>query len=574
MATRTPITTGPGNAAARIVVFAATAVMFLPVLFNDFVAFDDPTYILYPARDGLLTWSGANVAHWFRTPVVGVYLPFTMLSYMADHSLWGLSAFGFHLTSVLLHAASGVLLFGIARQLRFSRPAAVVCALLVTLHPMRVESVAWASERKDVLCFFFATASVAAFLTPRWRNARAFWWSVPLFICAMLAKPMAVPLPFVLLVYAHYRGRTFLVRRAPALAVMAAVSVVFVPVTVICQNRFGGIAVDVPIYHALPLAAYNALKYIARFFLPGKLCPLYARQMLDAAFWARLVLGAAAAATALVAANVRYPRLVRRRLLPLAAAYLLVLAPVSGLVPLGMIDFADRYSYFPHVPLTIAIATVVCRSRHPRARAILRLACAAVLAGWAGMTALTVPVWRNTDTLWGSTLRQSAGERRRVHPAAYTHYARYKLAIRDDPAAALAIIEQARQRGLRTFDSLFIEARCLQRLGRADQAALFYRENARPPLAGREKQLFLREAGECFLTVGDLDAARQVATDLEKQALDAKGHFLLGRLAYLEGRADDADRHFAQAQSLSSHPPTMAERVRVWLENAQPTDQP
>src|SRR5687768_1197860 len=154
--------------ALALLLAAVTFFVFYPVTRNDFVNYDDPDYITSNrhVREGL-SWD--NIGWAFSTGHAGNYHPLTWISLMADSSLWGMSPRGFHTTNLVLHAMSCALLLVVLRTATGSTWRSALAAGIFALHPLRVESVAWATERKDVLSLFFALAAMGAYV---WYSAK------------------------------------------------------------------------------------------------------------------------------------------------------------------------------------------------------------------------------------------------------------------------------------------------------------------------------------------------------------------------------------------------------------------
>jgi len=181
------------------VIALATVVVFVPVLRHGFVNYDDPEYVTenVHVRAGL-SWAGVTWA--FAAPHAANWHPLTWLSHMLDAQLFGLSPAGHHATSVLLHATSAALLFEVLAGMTGAPWRSAFVAAVFALHPLRVESVAWVSERKDVLAGFFWILALAAYARyARRRGAADYVLVVAAFVLGLLAKPMVVTLPVVLL---------------------------------------------------------------------------------------------------------------------------------------------------------------------------------------------------------------------------------------------------------------------------------------------------------------------------------------------------------------------------------------
>src|SRR3972149_4513570 len=215
----------------------AACLLFMPALPAGFVNWDDSAYVFENVhlRSFDLKWA-------FSAVVVGNWLPLTLLSYSLDYSIWGYSPFGYHLTNNILHAANTGLVFLLGLRLASARKMTVFAsvalalssALLFGLHPLRVESVAWVSERKDVLCAFFFLLAILSYLRYA-SDLKKGWYlsSLVLFVLALMSKPMAVTLPLVLLIIDFYPlerlGRSFrraVLEKVPFFILSAAAAVV------------------------------------------------------------------------------------------------------------------------------------------------------------------------------------------------------------------------------------------------------------------------------------------------------------------------------------------------------------
>src|SRR5881396_2679307 len=196
-----------------VVTFAA----FLPTLQNQFVAWDDGKNLLNNYHYRGLGWTHLR---WMWTTHLGHYIPLTWMTFGLDYLLWGMNPVGYHLTNLLLHAANAAVFYLVARRilgLALPGPAqrgnvglaasAAFAALLFAIHPLRVESVAWATERRDVLSGLFYLLALLVYLRAGEQGERGrsgYWASVGLFVCALLSKSMAVSLPVVLLILDVY----------------------------------------------------------------------------------------------------------------------------------------------------------------------------------------------------------------------------------------------------------------------------------------------------------------------------------------------------------------------------------
>ncbi|MGH7276665.1 MAG: tetratricopeptide repeat protein [Candidatus Rokuibacteriota bacterium] len=407
----------------KFLVAAVTFVVFLPALGNGFVSWDDDTNFLgNPRYRGL----GPAQLAWMFTDLRAHYMPLTWLTLGLDYVLWGMNPVGYHLTSVLLHAANAALFFLVARRLLGAAlPAApgstlrfgsLVAALLFAVHPLRVESVAWVTERRDVLCGLFYLLALLAYL--RYRESggrRAYLASLALFAAALLSKSMAVTLPAVLLLLDVYPLRRRAWReKIPFFALSAAAGTL----ALVAQRSAGAMSSTAYLgpLERVAIAFYSLAFYLWKTLIPVRLSPLYELPArVEPVAWpyvasAIVVLALSAVA---IAARRRWPAFAVAW-----ASYVVTVLPVSGLVQVGPQIAADRYTYLACLSFAVfaggALARVRLALRNRRATGVLLFAGAGVLA--VALVVLTLNqtrIWRDSETLWSQALA--------VGPSAIAH---------------------------------------------------------------------------------------------------------------------------------------------------------
>lgn len=365
------------------IVAVVTVVVFLPVLRNDFVGWDDDRNFLHNSHYRGLGWT--QLRWMFTTFHMGHYIPLTWLTLGADDALWGMNPAGYHLTNLLLHTASALVLYLlVCRLLRLAlapaltadpAPLAVAAgfgALLFAVHPLRVESVAWATERRDVLSALFYLLTLVAYLRARDgepERRRWYWLSVALFACALLSKSMAVSVPLVLLILDVYpllrvggaagwwnpAVRRIYAEKVPfALLAMGATVLAFVAIidlgNLTTRDRLG-------VGERLLVSVYNVGFYLAKMTVPVSLSPLYELPADLNTLWPRIALSAA-----LVLVVTGLAVALRRRwpgLLAAWAAYVVVMLPVLGIFHNGPQISADRYTYLASAGWSVLLASGV-----------------------------------------------------------------------------------------------------------------------------------------------------------------------------------------------------------------------
>jgi tetratricopeptide (TPR) repeat protein len=392
--------------------------VFLPAVSHDFITYDDPVYVTGNAHvKGGLAW--ADVKWAFRSTEASNWHPLTWLSHMADCQLFGLHPWGHHLTNVLLHAINAVLLFAALRMMTGALWRSLFVAALFGLHPLHVESVAWVSERKDVLSTTFwmlvlwAYARRAGISRVGGRSAPLFYGlALVFFALGLMCKPMLVTLPCVLLLLDFWPLRrleglsaaglwALLAEKIPFFALSAAASAV----TLLAQGGGGTVASieDFPWPVRLANALISYCRYLGKCLVPVRLAVFYPFFPKPPPLWEPLLAGALLAGITAAAFA-----LVRRR------PYLLVgwlwfagtLVPVIGLVQIGGQSMADRYTYVPLIGVFLMAAWAAgdATASWPQRRRVQGLAAGAVLAALAAMTSRQLGYWRDGASLFRHAL--------------------------------------------------------------------------------------------------------------------------------------------------------------------------
>jgi len=411
-----------------LLVFLITGAVFLPALRGDFLNWDDSiNFVANPHYRGL----GLAQIKWMLTAtLMGHYIPVTWLSFGLNHVLGGMNPWGYHAGNLILHAANATLVYLIAQRLlaaawgggsqsdHTSGPvagAAAFVALLWGVHPLRVESVAWITERRDVLCGLFFLLAVLAYLKGLERGAglRPAWQGLSLaaFVVALLSKAAAMPLPAVLLLLDLYplRRRDFGWRRlaiekvpyAALAATTAVTALIALPRgTAVTSYESYGVAARVG------MVGYSLVFYPIKFVLPIRLSPMYELPArVDLGSWPFLpaLLVVAGVTAALVIGRARWPG----GLAAWTYSALMVL-PVSGVVHAGSQLVNDRYSYLSGIGFAVLAGAGVPGVMRLRARGRVSRTTVAALGGGAALIVLTLgfaawtqtQIWRDSETLW------------------------------------------------------------------------------------------------------------------------------------------------------------------------------
>ena len=516
---------------AGVLLFALVLGAFLPALSNGFVGFDDPDYVTENSHTQAgLTWESIQWA--FRSAEAANWHPVTRLSHMLDCELFGLAPWGHHLTSLLLHALNATLLFAVLRYMTGAVWRSFAVALLFGVHPLRVESVAWISERKDVLSTLFWMLTLWAYSRyagkPENANngsgmgdpshtshrppyaARYYLLSLCCFVLGLMSKPMLVTLPCVLLLLDYWplgrlrlaTARGLVREKVPFLLAAAVVS----GVTFLVQQRGGAVVGGLAFTDRAANAVVSYGRYLGKLFCPVDLAAFYPR--VD--HWPVATVAAAGLLLLVISAAA----LALRRAYPYALTgwlwFLGTLVPVIGLVQVGGQSMADRYSYMPSIGIFLALvwgAHRLTRGWRYQGAVAFGITAAVALLG-AGMTRQQIGYWKDGESLF-----------------------RQAIAVTKDNYNA--------HHGL---------GMALDRQGRVDEAIAEYRE------AIREKSDYAEaynNLGVDLAHQGHLDEAMtQFATALKLTPKYADPHNNIGTTLEKQGRFDEAMEQFQEALKL------------------------
>jgi hypothetical protein len=500
-----------------VLLIGAVLATYSPLDRCGFISYDDPVYVYEnPHVQTGLSWANFRWA-WTTTDTANWH-PLTWLSLQLDAQLFGRKPLGFHVTNLLLHLANTLLLFILLRWMTGAAWRSAVVAGLFAVHPLHVESVAWAAERKDVLSTFFGLLALLAYV----RYARApgviAYVLVTLGLAlSLLAKPMLVTLPALLLLLDFWPLGRWQISGDPARPSVSVMRVVLekVPllalaaascaVTVWAQSE--GMAVRplalIPLAQRLGNAVVSYSAYLVQTFVPLHLAPFYPHPGAK--------LGAAEIAQAAVLlTGVTLLVLLRGRRFPYLPVgwlwYLGTLVPVIGLVQVGDQARADRYTYVPligiFVMLTWGVADLARHWHWERPAAVVAVAVLVVLAS---LSSIQVGYWQNDLLLWQHTVNVAP-------PSALAHNL-LGLALRDrgDLEGARLQFEEAVDLDKENPGYLENLGICLYAQGKFKHAAGVFRSSlARKPNPGLEPYVYLADAYD-YAAVGQFQKAAEAA---------------------------------------------------------------
>lgn len=545
-----------------------TVLAYSPVRHANFVVFDDPDYVAIPHVEAGLTVAGVKWA--FTTWHASNWFPLTWLSLMLDASLFGPKNPGpEHLVNVLFHTANALLLFWfLFRTTKKLWPAAFVAALFAW-HPLRVESVAWVTERKDVLSTFFGLLALLAYVNfataPKAKSSNSkIWyaWALILFALSLMAKPMLVTMPFVLLLLdiwplerfdvlasaakgsdpgarhdALRKTFSLVVEKIPFFALTIASCIM----TFLAQRAEAVVSLE---QHPLGLRLANALvsyvEYLAKAVWPTKLAIIYPLPN-QIPFWQIAV---AAVILALISFLVWIARKNRPYLLIGWLWFVGTLVPVIGLVQVGGQALADRYTYIPLIGIFIALAygATDLISRFRISTAAASIAAALVLVASLCVTEYQLRFWQNSEILFSHAIAVTK-DNAIAHinlGVAFEQQDRNADAL-NEYTKAIAIDSNRSQ----AHNNL---ANLLSTMGRRDEALKEYQDalrlNPNAALAHANLATLLAEMGRFDEAMREYTEAARLTPE------DPRPYYLMGKASLHHGQSSEAIKHFRDALQL------------------------
>jgi protein O-mannosyl-transferase len=562
------------DALVCVALVALTWAVFGQTLRNDFVNFDDHAYVYEnPEVTNGLTLHG--IAWAFTHDHARNWHPLTTISHMLDCQLFGLNASGHHFTNVLLHTVAVVLLFLLLRQLTGTFWRSAFIAAVFAIHPLRVESVAWVAERKDLLSGIFFMLTLAAYVRYARRPSLGRYITMSiLFALGLMSKPMLVSIPFVLLLLDYWplvRGETrqrwlrLIAEKIPLLVLSAASCVI----TFVVQKR-GPLQIDqLPFIWRLKNAIVSYVAYVWQMFWPLNLAVFYPHPNNSLLPWQIiLALGLLIGTTAIV--------LVLRQSRPYLVTgwfwYLGMLVPVIGIVQVGEQARADRYTYLPQIGLYLALTWLIvdlAKTWRLRREALAAGALTIVLLlSW--RASVQASYWRNSETLWNRTLAVTSGNDVAHNNLGFLLLRRGQL---DEATSHLERALEIRSGNGESHYSLGLAlihnnlANALVRKGRIDQAIPHYEKAValRPDYADSHYNF-----GIALLQQDRVDEAiAHWQKTVSIQPGDIEAHITLGDALLRSGRSEDAIVEYETALQLAQNRGArpLVEQLREKIEN-------
>jgi tetratricopeptide (TPR) repeat protein len=588
---------------AGLLLAFVTLLAYMPAAHHTFVMYDDGDYITenLVVQNGL-TWAGLKWA--FTTSHASNWHPLTWISHMMDCQWFGLNAGGHHLVSALFHAVNAALLFALLLRLTNSFWPCVFVAALFAWHPLHVESVAWASERKDVLSTFFELLALLAYVREVTSDKRQvageenaarsplvirhlspfYFLALFFFACALMSKPMPVTLPFVMLLLdcwplerfkvhpsspafdatsgSAFKVKNLVLEKIPFFLLSAAsCAVTYLSQRTTAVVSLKGMSLHLRLENVL--VSYG--RYLLKLFWPENLAVLYP---LSSRFpWWQLTLTTAAL---IVISWFAWRERRRFAYLPVGWLWFLgTLVPVIGFVQVGSQALADRYSYFPSIGIFIAVAFGArdLVDRFQISKTIVAIAAASVLAACLILTEKQLGYWSNDESLFRHAVA-ATGDNEIAH-------LNLGVALERQGRKTEAVVEyhEALRIYPKSSDTHNNLANLLDSMSDTNAALAEYQEAIRldPKSVAPRNNL-----GTLFVELGRLDdAMKQYAESARLDPEDAYAFYLTGKLLLREGRDGEAIPQFRKAAQFAPDDFQMLAymaRVLASDENAQARD--
>jgi tetratricopeptide (TPR) repeat protein len=522
-----------------LVLAAITFAVFGQTLHDEFINLDDGTYVY----DNPVVVHGLTlktIAWAFSHEDCHLYHPLTMLSLMADDQFHGLRAGGYHLTNVLLHTASVILLFLILRQMTGALWRSAFVAAVFAIHPLRVESVAWVAERKDVLSAFFFMLTLGAYVryVRQPGSPGRYLMVAAAFVLALLSKPTMVTLPIVLLLLDYWPLHRMESRKLSGLILekipLLALAVGSCALTVLAAGKGVATLANVPMLSRLGNALVSTAVYLRQMIWPEGLAVFYPYPPNGQPAWKVWLAGIMLVGLLAVA-------LAQRRKRPWIWVgwlwYLGMLIPMIGIVQVGAFAHADRNTYLPQIGIYVALTWLAAEWR--KLQAFPGGLMAGVLAGLMLCAWQQTAYWTNSETLWNHALACTAR-----NDTAHNNLGQVFLQ-KGNMKGAITQYQEALQINPRSVETLLNLGNALCQEGKLDEAITRLQQALviKPDFADAHDSLgnALRQQEKLDEAIGQFQKAVQIKPD------SAEAQDNLGNALCQKGKLDEGISHFQQA---------------------------
>lgn len=390
-------------------VLVVTFIAFIPSLQNDFVNWDDDVNIMENVNlDGFTMENVKRIFHPSTGTVIGNYNPLPIFTFAIEKHFFGLDATPFHVNNLILHLITTLLVFRILLMMKISTPAAIVGALLFGIHPMRVESVAWVTERKDVLLgvfYFSAIYTYIKYIVSKGKAKKYFIYTIGLFVIALFSKIQAVSLPLSMLALDYYFKRPFSFKLVMEKVPFFGLSLLFglMGIFFLAENSSLDDITNYTFFERLLVGAYSFIIYLAKFVFPYKMSCLYPYpKAISGAFYAAPI-GVFAILGGIFYAYKKQMKHVVFGLVFFIFNIMFLLQVLSA----GQGYLADRFTYIAYFGLFFMVGYAFDQllKWKPNLQTFMSIGVGAYLLLFMGMTWQQNKTWKNGETLWSNVLK-------------------------------------------------------------------------------------------------------------------------------------------------------------------------
>lgn len=387
-----------------------TFITFSPSLKNNFICVDDLGYVVQ--NDSVDKFSFENIKNIFTHDYLGNYHPLTILTYAWEYNFFGLNPRVYHATNVMLHLLNCIMVFWIILIISKDISTAALTALLFGIHPLRVESVAWISERKDVLYSFFFLCSLVSYLYyVNMKSKRYLYYSFILFFFSLLSKVTAVIFPLFLYMFDYLLNRKFNKKLFVEKIPFFLFALIFGIISIIFLKKLGGINIagDYPLQYRISLIFYGLISYLYKILLPIRLSALYPYPQATFAFYSvSLFAVVLVSGLAFIVFRLRYTN---RKIVFGTLFFFLGILLGLQIIPVGVAFMADRYTYIPSIGIFYIISEA-CRSIYNMrfkyqavAKSALIVILISIIAAMSFLTYSRISVWKDSFILLRDVLK-------------------------------------------------------------------------------------------------------------------------------------------------------------------------
>jgi len=396
---------GTGRLIPMLIVLAVTLIVFIPSLSNDFVNWDDDVNIIENVNLEVFNWESIkNIFHPVKGHVIGNYNPLTIFTFAVEKHLVGLDATLYHVNNLILHLICTFLVYRLMLLMRMSPMAAMLVALLFGIHPMRVESVAWITERKDVLFGAFylgALCLYTRYVAEGLKNKKLVWIALGLFFFSLLSKIQAVALPLTMLAVDYYFKRDLNFKLIIEKIPFFLFSLFFGLLGIYTLSLQGSLADDVTQYNffdRLLIGGYSWIVYLIKAVVPYKMVALYPYpKTLTWQFYVAPIIGLGTVAAAFWA--------FKKELTGIVFGFLVFFFNVIFMLQIvgaGQGFIADRFTYIPYLGLFFIAGFYFDKlnKQDVKKANILKYSLIGFLVVCAFLSFQQIKTWKNGETLW------------------------------------------------------------------------------------------------------------------------------------------------------------------------------